>query len=254
MCENFSVPSPATTSAGKPAIAACATGVPCSRARPSDSASSRAAAMTAGRPIAPHPHPRRIGAANSAILLALELRPTKARGGTSWLSSGCTRGVDHASSRRSCALPADFSSIDFWVFDLDNTLYPASAGFSTRSTSGCGRFLRARFGCDDDEAHAIQKGYYRSYGTTLNGLMQRARRRSARVLGFRARDRRLGTRAQSATGRAHSSLAWAQGRVHQRLGVACRAGDAAARARRLVRRRDGHRRARVPAEAACRGV
>jgi putative hydrolase of the HAD superfamily len=64
-----------------------------------------------------------------------------------------------------------FHSIDFWVFDLDNTLYPASSGLFRQIDERMRAFVRARFGCDDGEAHAIQKGYYRSYGTTLNGLM-----------------------------------------------------------------------------------
>jgi putative hydrolase of the HAD superfamily len=66
---------------------------------------------------------------------------------------------------------ADFQTIDFWVFDLDNTLYPASSGLFRQIDERMRTFVRRRFGVDDDEAHAIQKGYYRSYGTTLNGLM-----------------------------------------------------------------------------------
>ena len=66
----------------------------------------------------------------------------------------------------------DFRTVDFWVFDLDNTLYPASAGLFHQMDERMRAFLRARFGCDDTEAHRMQKGYYRSYGTTLNGLMQ----------------------------------------------------------------------------------
>src|SRR5204863_3332672 len=66
---------------------------------------------------------------------------------------------------------ADFDAIDFWVFDLDNTLYPASSGLFRQIDERMRAFVRARFGVNDGEAHAIQKGYYRSYGTTLNGLM-----------------------------------------------------------------------------------
>ncbi len=66
---------------------------------------------------------------------------------------------------------ADFQTVDFWVFDLDNTLYPPSSGLFTQIDERMRAFVRARFGVDDEEARAIQKGYYRTYGTTLNGLM-----------------------------------------------------------------------------------
>lgn len=59
-----------------------------------------------------------------------------------------------------------------WVFDLDNTLYPRScnlfAQIDTRITSYVMDVTRLDFA----EARALQKAYYRDYGTTLNGLMQ----------------------------------------------------------------------------------
>jgi putative hydrolase of the HAD superfamily len=66
---------------------------------------------------------------------------------------------------------ADFQTVDFWVFDLDNTLYPPSSGLFRQIDERMRAFVRARFGVDDEEARTIQKGYYRTYGTTLNGLM-----------------------------------------------------------------------------------
>jgi len=66
---------------------------------------------------------------------------------------------------------ADFRDVDFWVFDLDNTLYPAASGLFRQIDERMRRFVRGMFDVDDDGARAIQKGYYRSYGTTLNGLM-----------------------------------------------------------------------------------
>jgi putative hydrolase of the HAD superfamily len=65
----------------------------------------------------------------------------------------------------------DFRTIDFWVFDLDNTLYPASSGLFAQIDQRMRSYVRTRFGVDDQQARTIQKGYYRSYGTTLNGLM-----------------------------------------------------------------------------------
>ncbi|MEL7285449.1 MAG: pyrimidine 5'-nucleotidase [Pseudomonadota bacterium] len=58
-----------------------------------------------------------------------------------------------------------------WVFDLDNTLYPAEcdlfAQIDQRMTDFVARFLRL----PHDEARALQKKYYAEHGTTLNGLM-----------------------------------------------------------------------------------
>lgn len=58
-----------------------------------------------------------------------------------------------------------------WVFDLDNTLYPAEcdlfAEIDQRMTDFVARFLRL----PRDEARAVQKSYYAEHGTTLNGLM-----------------------------------------------------------------------------------
>ena len=65
----------------------------------------------------------------------------------------------------------DLSHIDAWIFDLDNTLYPAScdlfALIDERMTAYVGRLV----GCDPVQARAIQKRYFRDHGTTLSGLM-----------------------------------------------------------------------------------
>jgi len=64
-----------------------------------------------------------------------------------------------------------FSGRDTWVFDLDNTLYPAEcdlfAEIDQRMTDFVARFLRL----DRETARATQKKYYAEHGTTLNGLM-----------------------------------------------------------------------------------
>jgi putative hydrolase of the HAD superfamily len=58
-----------------------------------------------------------------------------------------------------------------WIFDLDNTLYPASANLfaqiDVKMTAFIGEFLRV----DAAEAHRIQKQYFLGHGTTLAGLM-----------------------------------------------------------------------------------
>ncbi|QDZ01198.1 pyrimidine 5'-nucleotidase [Nitratireductor mangrovi] len=69
--------------------------------------------------------------------------------------------------------PEEFSDINNWVFDLDNTLYPHHsnlfAQIDVRMTSYVSELLELP--CED--ARAVQKQLYREYGTTLNGLMAR---------------------------------------------------------------------------------
>jgi putative hydrolase of the HAD superfamily len=59
-----------------------------------------------------------------------------------------------------------------WVFDLDNTLYPAEcdlfAQIDERMTEFVGQYLKI----DPLAAKAQQKHYYSTYGTTLNGMMR----------------------------------------------------------------------------------
>jgi putative hydrolase of the HAD superfamily len=57
-----------------------------------------------------------------------------------------------------------------WVFDLDNTLYPADVVFSQidrRMT----QFVAGYLGIGADEALALQKAYYVEHGNTLKGMM-----------------------------------------------------------------------------------
>lgn len=59
----------------------------------------------------------------------------------------------------------------FWVFDLDNTLYPASCDLFGAISLRIGQFVVQRFNLTWDEARAEQRRLYRTYGTTLRGLM-----------------------------------------------------------------------------------
>ena len=58
-----------------------------------------------------------------------------------------------------------------WIFDLDNTLYPASARLFDHIDARMGRYIADRFGVGPAEARRIQKGYFLGHGTTLAGLM-----------------------------------------------------------------------------------
>ncbi|MBF0167913.1 MAG: pyrimidine 5'-nucleotidase [Alphaproteobacteria bacterium] len=61
--------------------------------------------------------------------------------------------------------------LDSWVFDLDNTLYPATSSLFPQIDQRMRAFIAELLGLSDAEAHALQKRYYREFGTTLRGLM-----------------------------------------------------------------------------------
>lgn len=62
-------------------------------------------------------------------------------------------------------------TIETWIFDLDNTLYPASADLFPQISARMGAFIAARFELDAPAATALQKQLFRTHGTTLRGLM-----------------------------------------------------------------------------------
>jgi putative hydrolase of the HAD superfamily len=68
-------------------------------------------------------------------------------------------------------MPANLAHIDAWVFDLDNTLYPASCDLFALIDEKMTLYIQQMLACDHATARTTQKGYFRSHGTTLSGLM-----------------------------------------------------------------------------------
>lgn len=66
----------------------------------------------------------------------------------------------------------DFRHVNTWIFDLDNTLYPAESGLFAHIDRRMTQYVAQLLDSSEDEARAIQKAYYRDHGTTLNGLMR----------------------------------------------------------------------------------
>lgn len=66
----------------------------------------------------------------------------------------------------------DFTHIDTWVFDLDNTLYPADCNLFAQIDARMEAFVGTLLGLPQPAARRLQKQYYADYGTTLSGLMQ----------------------------------------------------------------------------------
>lgn len=63
------------------------------------------------------------------------------------------------------------SHIECWIFDLDNSLYPASADLFALIDARMTAFIQQLLDCDHEEARRVQKGYFHAHGTTLAGLM-----------------------------------------------------------------------------------
>ena len=69
-------------------------------------------------------------------------------------------------------LPRSLSHVTDWVFDLDNTLYPRTCNLFAQIDIRITHYVMDVTQLEFDAARALQKGYYRDFGTTLNGLMQ----------------------------------------------------------------------------------
>ncbi len=66
---------------------------------------------------------------------------------------------------------ADLRHIDTWLFDLDNTLYPAESGFMAAIVDRMTDFVEKVTGLPRDEAFKLQKTYLSEHGLTLKGMM-----------------------------------------------------------------------------------
>jgi putative hydrolase of the HAD superfamily len=65
-----------------------------------------------------------------------------------------------------------FAHIRDWIFDLDNCLYPASAGLFALIDERMGAYIERLLGVDPNEAKRVQKAHFHEHGTTLAGLMK----------------------------------------------------------------------------------
>ena len=65
-----------------------------------------------------------------------------------------------------------FDHVDTWVFDLDNTLYPASCDLFSQVDQRMSTFIAKTLGVPREHARHLQKAYYCQFGTTLAGLMK----------------------------------------------------------------------------------
>ncbi len=77
--------------------------------------------------------------------------------------------LESVSPRR---VPGRFAGVDTWIFDLDDTLYPRSAGLHEQMKARVVGFIADLMNLNTTEAEAIHSDYYERYGATLQGLME----------------------------------------------------------------------------------
>ena len=70
-------------------------------------------------------------------------------------------------------MPYDaFSHVDYWVFDLDNTLYPPHARLFDQIERHMANYVMRELNVDEETAQLLRRKYWREHGTTLAGLMR----------------------------------------------------------------------------------
>lgn len=67
----------------------------------------------------------------------------------------------------------DPEQVSGWLFDLDNTLYSADCKLFLQMNVRMTKFVCRVLGLSEAEAAEVKRRYFREYGTTLRGLMDR---------------------------------------------------------------------------------
>ena len=67
--------------------------------------------------------------------------------------------------------PRAFGHVETWVFDLDNTLYPHHLNLWQQVDERIRDYIAGFLKITREEAFALQKDYYKRYGTSMRGLM-----------------------------------------------------------------------------------
>ena len=68
-------------------------------------------------------------------------------------------------------MSARLDHVDTWIFDLDNTLYPARANLFAAIDAKMTAYVARTLSIDTEAAFRVQKDYFHRHGTTLAGLM-----------------------------------------------------------------------------------
>lgn len=65
----------------------------------------------------------------------------------------------------------DFKAVTHWVFDLDNTLYHADSGLFSQVDVRMTDWIKRALNVDTVQANNLRLQYWKTYGTTLSGLI-----------------------------------------------------------------------------------
>jgi len=76
-----------------------------------------------------------------------------------------------SSDQHTPANPVNIADVETWIFDLDNTLYPASCDLFAQIDVRMRDYVSEFLDLESEEAYRKQKEYFRQYGTTLRGMM-----------------------------------------------------------------------------------
>jgi putative hydrolase of the HAD superfamily len=75
--------------------------------------------------------------------------------------------MSYVTRREGCPL----GEIETWIFDLDNTLYPASCRLFEQVQARMNRYICERLALSPEAAAERRRSYFQEHGTTLRGLM-----------------------------------------------------------------------------------
>ncbi len=132
------------------------------------------------------------------------------------------------------------AEIETWIFDLDNTLYPASCRLFDQIHDRMQRFIAERLELTPEAALAVQKTYFREHGTTMRGLMTVDKVDPHEFLAY-VHDVDLScVPADPVLAAALAGASRPQNRTHQRLGPSRRAAPRASRDQPIVQRHRRH--------------
>src|SRR5258708_3085161 len=157
--------------------------------------------------------------------------------------------MSYTTRRERCPLGA----VETWIFDLDNTLYPASCRLFDQVQLRMTEFICERLSVSPEEAAELRRTYFREHGTTLRGLMTRNDIDPHEFLAF-VHDIDLAAvppdpplapvpshPAGPGARRCAQAARRPQDRPHQRVDAACPAPPRSSRAQRFVLRHHRHR-------------
>lgn len=67
---------------------------------------------------------------------------------------------------------SELAEVKYWIFDIDDTLYPKSCGLDKIIQDSITEHICRYLGVDEKEARELCIRYYQQYGSTIRGLME----------------------------------------------------------------------------------